>query len=189
MKNPTRFRPVRPLKPFGPTNPVPFDPRTSTFIPELSIDDVHVRNVNARKLSTFGVKVFRSTAQTIADATPTNIAFDMTAFDQGNFFDASVDDETLTVPFTGIYHVTAFVEFETNTTGDRRLTIVVDGTNDVSAATPAPNLPWRNVATAPMLLEAGTTLQAEVSQTSTGNLDINMGEENNFLSAILAGHV
>jgi hypothetical protein len=178
------------LQPFGPTNPVPFDPRTSTFIPDLSVEDNHIRSVESRKLGLYGCKVYNSAVQVIPDTTDLALTYDTEAFDVGGFFDADADDETLTVTYSGVYLVGVFIEIESDADGARKLSIFINGTEDVGVSQPPrPGGPTRMGGSWPLPLMAGDTITAEVRHNAGNDLDISAGESNNFLSCILLGTV
>jgi hypothetical protein len=185
-----QWAPVRPYPPFHSSNPKAFDLRTKTFIPEASVSDIHVHDVGVRKLGLFGAKVYNTGSQLVGTGTTATLSYDTEAFDVGDFFDEPTDDETLVIPFTGVYICTGAVEWASHATGSRRVCVVIDGTDNVTTAVKASDAaPTRIQATAPLLLEKGTEVTCSVSQNSGGNLSVSSGEDNNFLSCVLMGTV
>ena len=186
-----KFGPVRPFGSFPRLNPKPFDPRESVFIPDLGVDDSKIRSVSPRKMRLIGAKVYDSATQAIADdAAYHALVFDTEAFDQGDLF-ASAFNTRLTIPYTGIWLVSAFISYAPNGSGLRRLrlrknaaTVLIEAIYD--------NLNTVNTTAsvaAPFLLTAGDYIEAETRQNSTGNLNILAGEDDNFFSAIFLGAI
>ena len=185
----TGFGPVRPALDSWPVlEAQPFDPRTSTFIPDLSVMDKHIAEVSPRKVRLIGAKCYDSTTQTIADDTATGKEFDSTEFDTDGMFNNTND--TLVIPYYGIWLVSAYCEFASNATGRRKLILQLNGADNIAfTANAVSGAASQLAASFPLLLDASDTLGFDVYQNSTGNLDTSAGVANNFLSAIYIGSV
>lgn len=184
------FRPVRPLRPFDSTNPIPFDPRTPTFTPLQSIHDDHITDLNSRKIRMFGVKVYNSGTQSIADdGSYHDVVWDTAEFDQGDLW-TSDDSETITIKYAGVWIITGYVAFAADVDGIRRLRLVLNGSTNLQtsmnpsmgAATETPVF-----ISAPLLFDAGDTIKLQARQNSGAALNILGGSDDNFFSAIFQG--
>lgn len=78
-------------------------------------------------LQTISARVRRSTNQTINDSTFTAVSFDTVIYDNGGLWDSSIPTK-LTAPISGVYMLTASVEWASNTSGDRNTYIVTSTT-------------------------------------------------------------
>ncbi len=107
------------------------------------------------------------------------LAFNSERYDVGSMHSNSTNNSRLTAPADGIYLVTAHVEWESNTTGTRTLTI---RKNDVGAGTiarqeaPGDGLTGLSIATAVQLAD-NDFVEVEVRQDSGGDLDVNKSGE------------
>lgn len=186
----TEWGPVRPAIDQWPVfQPTPFDPRTSTYIPDQSVFDSHIVSISPRKVMNVGIKVYRSTDLTVADITTGNITYDSVVF-RNSFSDPGTSFTTVTIPYGGIYLLQAAIEWDANGTGNRIAWFDVNGT-DVEADTrlgTATN-PTRITLTSIQQLAEGDTVGVDVRQNSTGNLDINGGATTNSLSIIYMGAI
>jgi hypothetical protein len=77
-----------------------------------------------------GCNIYRSTTQSIADATATAIQFNAETFDTDSFHDNVTNNTRVTIPSgkSGKYLFTAWVSIETNATGYRNLELLKNGT-------------------------------------------------------------
>jgi hypothetical protein len=179
------FRRLRNLEAFPQLTPYPFDPREKTFNAELSIENRHISSVSAEKIVNIGIKVYGANAQETADATPEDAEYDTVAFNQG-FEDPGATFGTVTVPRGGAYDITVSTEWESNDTGRRSTLIEINGTaveGDVRHA----NNTSRSTVHATRVLEEGDTIGVNYTQTSTGALDVNGGEDDRSLTVMYRG--
>jgi len=187
----TDFRPVREFGEWPVLEAQPFDTRSSTFIPDLSVDNSKIRNVSPTKLDLIGAKVYRTTTQSIDDATPTAISFDAEEFDAGDLWVSSAATK-LTVPYEGIYSIVGYAEFAASATlTQARVYIYSNG----AAIVKQKFLPIGAAVTTEMPIpyvgrfSAGDYLELYVRQTDSGSaaLDTVAGVTGNFLSAVFLG--
>lgn len=187
----TEFRPIRPYGAFPSVQPQPFDPRSNVFIPDRSIHDAQMGDgISPRHLRLIGAKVYASAVQSIADDAAAHArTFNTVAFDTASMFSNSAD--TLTVPFSGMWLISALAEFAANATGRRRMRLLVNGSTDVSFNVDAASAGTTilTLLGIPRLMTAGDTLAYDLLQNSGGALDANGSEANCFLSAIYMGAI
>lgn len=186
----TEFRPIRPYGAFPSQQPQPFDPRSNIFIPDRSVHDAQISDVSPRKMRLIGAKVYPSAVQSIADDGAVHArTFNTVAFDTASMFSNSAD--TLTVPFSGIWLISALQEFAANATGRRRMRLLVNGSADLSFNVDAASAGTTilTLLGVPRLMTAGDTLAFDLLQNSGGALDANGSEANCFLSAIYQGAI
>ncbi len=79
-----------------------------------------------------GASVTKGSAQSIADTTLTAITFDTEEFDTDDLHSTSVNTERITIPATGVYLVTAGVQWASGTTGFRYMNIELNGTTNLA---------------------------------------------------------
>lgn len=79
-----------------------------------------------------GASVTKGSAQSIADTTLTAITFDTEEFDTDDLHSTSVNTERITIPTTGVYLVTAGVQWASGTTGFRYMNIKLNGTTNLA---------------------------------------------------------
>ena len=112
--------------------------------------------------------------QSIPDTVFTTLTFDGEAFDTAGLHSTSVNNSRLTAPTSGIYQVSAGVEWAGNATGTRSLGVFVHGVQGGlgipvgSSASPAPA--GLQTVSDLVKLSVGEFVEAGVSQTSGGNL-------------------
>jgi hypothetical protein len=77
-----------------------------------------------------GVRVRKSTNQSIANATETVITFDTETFDTDAYHDNSTNSGRLTVPAgkAGYYSIYFCIQWDVNATGDREISLYINGT-------------------------------------------------------------
>jgi hypothetical protein len=80
------------------------------------------------------VRVTNSTAQSIASGAPATLAFDQESYDTANMHSTSVNDFRLVAPVSGVYEVSASVDWGTDPDGFRRLALFVNGTGGAPLA-------------------------------------------------------
>lgn len=178
------FPPVRPFGEWPPIEPQAVDTRDSTVIPDGSIGDAQVDSLSVRKLRGIGIKVYRSSAQTIADAAEDDVDFNTVDFNEG-FTAPTGTFSTVTVPYDGVYLLSCTQEWasaddavfawlyvnSTKYEGDSR-------SSDTDALTVRVSL------TAVRRLTAGDTVGVRVYQTTGANRDIAAGSSDNTLTVV-----
>lgn len=150
----------------------------------------------ALKSAPYGCVLQRTALQTISDATDTAVSFPTGSvterLDTNSFHDGGSNTARITIPSggDGWYMVGAYVRFETNTTGQRRLWLEINGQagagtlfGEVSNNGNASVQVWLNV-TAPYLAAAGDYFASGVRQTSGGNLDVQTGDGSALFYAV-----
>jgi hypothetical protein len=185
------FRAVRPLKPFDSVYPIPFDPRTPTFIPSGSVANEHVNDVSSRKLTLFGIKVTRSTTQSIPDSTSPAISYDTVIFREG-FAAPAASFTAVRIPYTGIYRITCIVEYAADADGFRNIALEIDsdGTFREGQRLPATATGvWRGSFATDRKLTANQTVGIITTHNAGAATNINAGEDNNALSVIYVGGI
>jgi hypothetical protein len=179
------FRRLRNLEAFPQLTPYPFDPREKTFNAEGSIENRHIQSVSVDKIQTIGIKVYGANAQATADATPENAEYDTVAGNQG-FAEPTGTFSTVTIPRDGAYDIVVSTEWEANSTGRRTVLIEINGTGVEGDVRMAENTS-RSSVHAIRFLTAGDTVGVEYTQTSTGALDVNGGEDDRSLTVVYRG--
>lgn len=186
MANPQDFRPPRPPAGDWPIlNPQTQDVNVTPLIPTNAISSDMVRDLSVLKLQGIGIKVYRSTNQTIATGTPTDITYDTVIFNRG-FQDPGATFTTLTVPFDGVWEIAAALEWGSNATGYRDARLTVNGSIVERDSRNATN----GIATCVSLtvikrLTAGDTVKMNVNQNSGADRTISGTEDGNSLSLAL----
>lgn len=120
-----------------------------------------------------GAGVFNSAAQSIGNNSFTDLTFDSETFDDSNFHSTSSNTNRLTVPIAGTYLISGGVRFASNTTGNRQVRILLNGTTMIardqrSAST---GVVYSNVTTT-YRLNASDYVTLNVFQDSGGNLNV-----------------
>lgn len=93
-------------------------------------DDIpNKKYVDSVKPPYHSVKVYKSSNQSIANATWTTLTFDTEGWDSDTFHDTATNNERLTAPFDGIYLVTFAFQFASNSTGKRGALIELNGSS------------------------------------------------------------
>lgn len=72
-------------------------------------------------------RVYNSANIAISNATNTALTFDSERFDNGGFHSTVTNTGRLTAPFAGVYLIGAHIAWEPNATGQRLLTLRVNG--------------------------------------------------------------
>ena len=123
------------------------------------------------------VRVYRSTTQTISNATSTAISFDTEVYDHGNLW-AIGNPTRLVAPVNGIYLVTVGIEWVANATGTRFLFFKKNGTTDLGPSHGQIGVATndnqnRQVNSTQVKLAATDYVEVIVNQGSGGNLNLN----------------
>jgi hypothetical protein len=119
-----------------------------------------------------GVRVRRSTTQTISNASETVVVFNTEVYDYGDMWNSS-SGSVLIAPVDGIYDIGLAVQFVQNSTGNRQAKIYINGSTLILAfGQLAENYPWRRTFAVQYALDAGDYVSAAVFQNSGGDLDL-----------------
>jgi hypothetical protein len=122
-----------------------------------------------------GAFVYKTGPQAITDSTPTAIAFDVALFDTDAYFNGATPD-VLTMPATGLYHISVSALWATAAAGTSVIGIAVNGalgTNFGYAAASNSATVQQGLSTSHTLsLNAGDTVSLNAIQTSGGNLNV-----------------
>lgn len=119
-----------------------------------------------------GVRVRRSTTQTISTSSETAVVFNTEVYDYGDMWN-SASGSVLIAPVDGIYDIGLAVQFVQNATGNRQAKIYVNGSTLILAfGQLAENYPWRRTFAVQYALDAGDYVSAAVFQNSGGDLDL-----------------
>jgi hypothetical protein len=122
-------------------------------------------------------RVTHSSAQSIPDFPPgATLAFDTEHYDTASMHDNATNNSRLTAPVTGIYAVTAEVDWTSNATGTRELTLMKNGStfiadDDTDGISVVFGGQSQSV-TAQVRLVAGDYVEVGVLQTSGGSLNV-----------------
>ena len=117
-------------------------------------------------------RVTLSAAQTISGAGVGTIAFDVESYDTANVHSAG-DNTKLTAPITGIYEVSASIEWASNSAADQRSVALVGPSNlAIQNSVPLPSDPTNQAVSTSARLEAGDSVTVVVSHDTNSNLDI-----------------
>lgn len=115
-------------------------PKTYTSVPSVSTGDVYqastyntytAQNVN-NLIVPAAVSAYHNTTQSLTNNAQTDLVFNSEYFDTDSMHDTSTNTGRLTITTPGIYVVTLNVAFAANATGQRILTILLDGTRIAS---------------------------------------------------------
>jgi len=124
----------------------------------------------------------QSADQSIPNVVFTTLTFANEVFDTAGLHDTSVNNSRLTAPISGIYQVSAGVEWRSNATGTRDLTVLVSGANHGQSTIQAPTAgPAMQTVSDLVKLSPGQSVEAAVAQNSGGNLDARF-HRNTFLA-------
>lgn len=75
-----------------------------------------------------GVRLRRSTAQSVPNTTDVIVSFDVEDYDTSGYHDPATNPSRITVPTTGYYRVWYYVQFPLNATGGRIAQVKVNNT-------------------------------------------------------------
>jgi hypothetical protein len=117
--------------------------------------------------------VTRTTNLAIDNLGPNPVVFNTEVFDGHNNFSGSV----YTVRFNGVYSVSCHVEFAANAAGTRRLDLTATGANwsyrqESSCRACDSGTTSLTVTIGPCIMERGTLIEANASQTAAASLNI-----------------
>lgn len=170
---------------------MPYTPEKTWTTETLTASDLNTYlrdNVDYVKAAVDGIaftgcKVTRSTAQSIADSTNTNISYNTESFDSGGWFPGS--GTTVTVPSGAIPSgyttiallVQGYVRFVANSTGGRQAWIMKNGSQEDSTSVSAINGDTTDLLVLSIITAvSGDTITFQVRQTSGGNLNADVNK-------------
>ena len=136
-------------------------------------------------------RVYRTATQSITSATLTTVLWDGEDFDSDALHSIVTNTSRLTVPagLAGVWQFYGMVEFAANATGSRTLTLVKNGATDIATTTIAP--PSAGVCSIDLqsmaVLAATDYVEAKVTQTSGGALNVSLGISKSYLECAWMG--
>ena len=118
--------------------------------------------------------VTRTAAQSIPSGTVRVLAFNAERYDTAAMHSNATNNSRLTAPVTGIYAVTAQLEWEPDMDGGRTVAVEKNGTVPIARvfAVQSTEVPPVQEATTQVRLQAGDFVRALVEQSSAGALDV-----------------
>jgi hypothetical protein len=125
-----------------------------------------------------GASVYRTTPQSINNATYTAIAYDAEGYDSDSYHSTSSNTSRLTAPSTGYYFVTCSVQYATNGSGNRTVEIAKNGATGASSVVSLTNASISGIVTTDynvgttVQLNAGQYVECFARQTSGGALNV-----------------
>lgn len=122
-----------------------------------------------------GGRFSHSTNQSIPDTTQTLLNFDTERFDTDAFHSNTVANTKITIPFDGVYTVSAGIEWAGNATGRRRVALQLNAGSFIASQSDqalADATAHRQTVTTTWSFVAGDFVQVSVVQTSGGNLNV-----------------
>ena len=122
-----------------------------------------------------GAKAVMTVDQTLTTAAYTAVNWAAEEYDTDTYHDNSTNNDRLTVPEDGYYRIVSGVSFDSNSTGDRRARIRLNGATTLAQAREAAISGTGNkfCIVADVLLSEGDYVTIDVYQNSGGNLDMN----------------
>lgn len=183
------FPPIRPFdQEFPSVNPTPTPFQRYTLIGAGAVGNDQLANgIDPRKLQGVGIKVYRSTSQTIADITDTDITYDTIVFREG-FPDPGASFTKVTAPYAGVYLIVSQIEWGADVNNRRSSWIEINDVvteGDTRNGTAGQNT--RVALPAIRSLAAGDTIGVRVRQNSGGNLNVAAGEDSDSLTVMFQG--
>jgi hypothetical protein len=121
-----------------------------------------------------GCSLTRTSAQTISNASATDILWDSENFDTDGFHSTSTNTDRIVIPtgLDGYYWVFALVQYDGDSTGSRETKLKLNGTAISFYASEGEAVGHSHPIGKVVSLSAADYLELEVYQTSGGNLDI-----------------
>jgi hypothetical protein len=181
------FDPTRPYEGEWPAvNPEAQPPRQAVDIPPGSVSNDKLANgISPTKLQGIGAKVYNSAVQGTADGVAEFLEPNTISFDEGAFWDSG-DATKLTAPYNGVYLFSGYADFAADVDGDRVGKLCINGAAQVtkSEVSVGAGKSTQVLVSVPIKLNAGDYVQFEVTQTAGGALNVNAGEDDNYLSLI-----
>jgi hypothetical protein len=157
----------------------------------LGTDDIADGAVNAAKVqngalgtgefssSIPAAHVTRTAAQSIPSGFTTTLAFNTERYDTANMHSNATNNSRLTAPVTGIYAVTAQVEWAPDTDGIREVALEKNGTVPIARANAVQSseVPPVQEVTTEVRLQAGEFVRAVVGQDNSGAVALNVTKD------------
>lgn len=173
-----------------PLNPEPLDPTEYPFIPDQSISAANlVGEIPPEKLQLRGIKVYRSTAQSLSDTVEADITFDTTSFNVG-FTDPGASFTTITIPVDGVYDLVGQLEIAfSGANVDGTLWLYVNGGKHEAASARNNAQRLRLNVKAVKSMSAGDTVGLHCVQASGASRNTATGEIDIALTAMFRGTV
>jgi hypothetical protein len=132
-----------------------------------------------------GCRVYASSAQSIANATDTAVAFANESYDTNGFHSNVTNNARLTIPagLSGYYRFTANIGFATNASGRRIYQIQFNGGASLCAGemTPATGIEPTGTITGTFYLSAGDYINLFIFQNSGGSLNTSGNATRDYL--------
>lgn len=153
------------------------DPLAAADLNILGDDLVYLKGITDG-VSFSGVSLQRSAVQSIPDSTNTSVTFTVEAFDYGSWFSsgtqAVVPAGAIPAGFTTIAVMCiAHAEYAANSTGTRRIRVLVNGSSAGGSNSSAVNGDTTDLdASIPAIVAAGDTIELECNQSSGGALNV-----------------
>jgi hypothetical protein len=123
--------------------------------------------------------VTRTAAQSIPSGFTTTLAFNTERYDTANMHSNATNNSRLTAPVTGIYAVTAQVEWAPDTDGIREVALEKNGTVPIARvnAVQSSEVPPVQEVTTEVRLQAGEFVRAVVGQDNSGAVALNVTKD------------
>jgi hypothetical protein len=122
--------------------------------------------------------VTRAANQSIPSGTDTALAFNTERYDTAAMHSNATNNSRLTAPVTGIYAVTAQVEWDANMSGSRSVALEKNGMEPIARTNAVPpGVPLDQEVSTEVRLQAGEFVRAVVGQDSGGALNVTKDPE------------
>lgn len=157
-------------------NPVEHNTDLDTAYSEFNgnIQNVNIKaaaGIAPSKLAHHGIRVTRTTNQSINDSTATAISWDTSRYNVGTTY--TLGTTKITVATAGVYEIGAVIRWSSNATGERWTDLRVNGNMVARQTTPAVNgAATTQNASIQYHLAANDYVEVFVYQTSGGSLDV-----------------
>jgi hypothetical protein len=118
-------------------------------------------------------RVTKSASQSVGSGALTTLTWDAEDFDTAALHDNAVNNSRLTAPISGIYQVTAGVDWAFNATGFRQAAVSVNGSSHASVIVdPSSSADEHQQVSDIVNLSAGDFVEVQGEQTSGGGLNV-----------------
>lgn len=159
---------------------IPTLAQVNAWLTSVATSDLQAGAVTAPKIAALpAAHVHHSVAQSIANDITTTLAFDSERFDTDTIHDLATNNTRLTCRTAGKYLAAGSAEFDANVTGERRISIVMNGAITlVLSSQLAVNGPTRLGTVTPIVqLAVGDYLEMRVYQSSGAALNVAVGAQ------------
>ncbi len=139
---------------------------------------VPIPQFNVTNWQNIGCRVYRSVSQTLPNATGVAITFDVERWDTNDIHSNVTNNSRLVCPISGTYSVAGNVIFAANTTGARRLYMMLNGTiviNSMLVSAESTGFPTHLSTSTLWSMNPGDYLELYAYQNSGGNLNLATG--------------